>query len=218
MTVDTINVCLPKGGAMEPLCALFENIGFPVDGYHSENRTYRPGLTGLPARAKIMAEKDVAIQVGVGNYDIGFCGTDWVQEHVTRYRAARVHLFKPLGLDKKELHVCTSLNGSLQSVEDLQGMREFVTLVSEYPNIAEGFAIGKRLRKFKIFSAWGSVEAYPPEHADAVILAAYDKDSLREKALHSIRCELESELCLIVNRRSIVEKDLSSVLNFFSDA
>ena len=217
MTVEKISVCLPKGDAMKPLAESLERLSFPVEEYHSKNRTYRPEVRGLPVRAKIMAEKDVAIQIGAGNYDIGFCGTDWIQEHATRYRTTRLFVFKPLGLDKKQLYVCTGLNGSLKSPDDLKKMREFVTIVSEYPNLAENFAIRKRLRKFKVFSAWGSVEGYPPEHADVVILAAYKQENLAKMELHTIGCELESELSLVVNRKSFEEKDLSPVLNFFSD-
>lgn len=217
MSNETISICLPKGGAMKPLAQLFESIGFPVQEYHSKNRTYRPEVKDLPIRAKIMAEKDAAIQVGAGNYDIGFCGTDWVTEHITRYRATNLHIFRRLGLDKKQVYACTGLNGAFRSVEDLKGTGDFVTIISEYPNLAENFAIQKRLRKFKIFSAWGSVEGYPPEHADVVILAAYKEESLRELELHHISCELESELSLIVNRKSLVEKNLSLALDFFSD-
>jgi len=213
---DEISVCLPKGDAMGPLADILEKYRFPVEEYHSENRTYRPPVPGLPVRAKIMAEKDVAIQVAVGNYDAGFCGTDWIQEHTIRYRATKLEMFRPLGLNRKKLYVCTGAGGNLRSTDDLCKTGDFVTIVSEYPNLAENFAIHNRLRKFKIFSAWGSVEGYPPEHADVVILAGYDEDVLRQMGLHKIGCELESELCLIVNRDSFVEKDLSPVLNFFS--
>lgn len=92
-----------------------------------------------------------------------------------------------------------------------------MTIVSEYPNLAENFAIQNKLKKFKIFSAWGSVEGYPPEHADVVLLAAYDKDMLEGMGLHIVSCELESELSMIVNRKRFADKDLSPVLNFFSD-
>lgn len=217
MTVESISVCLPKGDAMKPLAGLFEKLGFPVAEYHSKNRTYRPPVSGLPVRAKIMAEKDVAIQVGAENYDIGFCGTDWIKEHTTRYRSAKLFTFNPLGLDKKCLYACTGANCPLKSVEDLQEIKDFVTIVSEYPNLAENFAIRNRLRKFKIFSAWGSVEGYPPEHADVVILSAYNEETIHQMGLHTVNCELESELSLIVNHKSFVEKNLSPVLNFFSD-
>lgn len=100
---DEISICLPKGDAMKPLAEYLEKLRFPVKEYHSKNRTYRPEVTDLGerVRAKIMAEKDVAIQVAVENYDIGFCGTDWIEEHTVRYRAAKLHVFRQFGLNKK---------------------------------------------------------------------------------------------------------------------
>lgn len=218
MAADTISVCLPKGKSMEPLAGYFEKTGFPVCEYHSNNRTYRPVVDNLPVRAKIMAEKDVAIQVSIGNYDIGFSGLDWIRELTTKYRGSDIHIFKHIGLDQKCIYACTGINGNFNSVDDLHHKNDFVTIVSEYPNLAEHFAIQNRLRKFKIFSAWGSVEAYPPEHSDVILLSAYNPESLLSMGLCKISCELESELTLIVNRKSFIQKGLSTVLRFFSDS
>ncbi|MCP4049794.1 MAG: ATP phosphoribosyltransferase [bacterium] len=217
---DEISMCLPKGGAMEPLAKLLDEVRFPVEDYNSNNRTYRLKIKDLPVnvRAKIMAEKDVAIQIATGNYDIGFCGMYWVQEHTSRYRAAKLHVFKRLGLDKKEVYTCSGLNSDIESVDDLHRTDGFVTIISEYPNLAENFAIRNQLRKFKIFSAWGSVEAYPPEHADLVLIAVDNKDDLHKMGLQPIAHrdrDIESDLCLIVNRKSFVEKNLAPVLEFF---
>ncbi len=218
MAADIISVCLPKGNSMKPLAGYFEKTGFPVCEYHSQNRTYRPAVDNLPVRAKIMAEKDVAIQVSIGNYDIGFSGLDWIRELTTKYRGSDIHIFKHLGLDQKGIYACTGLNGNFNCLQDLHKKNGFITIVSEYPNLAEHFAIQNRLRKFKIFSAWGSVEAYPPEHADVVILSAYEPESLSSMGLCNISCELESELTLIVNRKSFIQKRLYSVLRHFSDS
>ena len=214
---DKISISLPKGEAMASLAKYFEAIGFPVKNYNAQNRTYRPEIKNIPIRAKIMAEKDVAIQVAVGNYDIGFCGTDWIQELRVRYRGTKLHVFKQLDLNRKNLYACTSLKGNLQSVKDLTSRHDFVTIISEYPNLAEDFAIRHRLKKFKIFSAWGRAEAYPPEHADVVILAAYNESALNRIGLHKITKESESALCIVINRKSFLAKDLSNVLQFFSE-
>jgi ATP phosphoribosyltransferase len=218
MVADIISICLPKGNPMKPLDGYFKKTGFPVGEYHSENRTYRPAVGNLPVRAKIMAEKDVPIQVSIGNYDIGFSGLDWIRELTTKYRGSDIHVFKHLGLDQKGVYACTGINGNFDSTLDLHNKNGFINIVSEYPNLAEHFAIQNRLRKFKIFSAWGSVEAYPPEHADVVILSAYNPESLSAMGLCNISCELESELTLIVNRKSFIQKGLSTVLKFFSDS
>lgn len=216
MTVEPISICLAKGSAMAPLADLFRERDFPIDGYHSKNRTYRPEIRGLDARAKIMAEKDVAIQVAAGNYDIGFCGEHWIREHTVKYRASRMKLFRRFGLDKISLYACAGMDADFDSIDDLKKKPDFIDIVSEYQNIAEHFAIENRLRRFRIFPAWGSVEAYPPEHADVVILAAQNREEPERLGLRVLSRVLESELCLVVNNESFVQKDLSTVLRYFN--
>jgi len=213
--IHNISISLPKGDALKPLAGYLETIGFPVSNYTSSNRTYRPEVDGLSVRAKIMAEKDVAIQVAVGNYDIGFCGMDWIRELRVRYQGTKLHIFKQLDINKKNLYTCTSTQSDLHSLKDLAANNAFLTIISEYPNLAEDFAIRHRLKKFKIFSAWGRVEAYPPEHADVVILAAQNQKELNRIGLLKITKELESGLCIVMNRKSFLEKDLSEVIDFF---
>jgi len=220
MTDRKISICLPKGDALQPLAELLETVRFPITEYKAENRTYRPVVTGLPfeVRAKIMAEKDVAIQVSSGNYDIGFCGLHWVSEHKVRYRAAKIHIFKHLGLNPRWFFACVAGDSAIQNIADLKEKDGFITLVSEYPNLAENFAIENRLKKFKIFSVWGSAEAYPPEHAEMAMVCVSGKDALGGMELKTIKGhsgDFLSDLCLVVNRNSFTEKNLSPVLDFF---
>lgn len=217
MSDAVVNVSLPKGEILEPLARLFENVKFPITGYNAKNRTYRPEIKGLPVRAKIMAEKDVAIQVAVENYDIGFCGFDWIKEHAIKYKGTKLHIFKHLHFGRKKIYVCSGNNSGIETMDDLKNKAGYITIVSEYPNIAKNFAIQNRLRKFKIFSAWGSVEAYPPEHADIVILAASDENALKELYLNLLKCELESDVCLVVNKKnSLRKRNIPKILKFFS--
>ena len=216
MKNDLICLALPKGDALSPLSKLLDELKFPIKEYHSKNRTYRPEISGLPLRAKIMAEKDVALQVAAGNYDIGFCGLDWAKEHSIKYRASGLLVYKHLSMLKKDLYLCTGNFGSYKSIEDLQREVNFITIISEYPNLAENFAISSRLKKYKIFSAWGSVESYPHEHADAVLIASTDKNQLEKMGLFIVKHEMASDLCIVANKKSLIEKDLSQVLDFFS--
>jgi ATP phosphoribosyltransferase len=217
MEKQPVSICLPKGSVLEPLAALLNSVDFPISGYTADNRSYRPRIDQMPARAKIMAEKDVAIQVAVGNYDMGCCGLDWITEHAVRYRTTRLHVFKKLGVGKKKIYACSGLGGDIADLTHLAEKSGYLTLVSEYPNLAEDFAIRHKLRKFKVFSAWGSVEAYPPEHADVVILAAKDEASLLEMGLRPLSLELPSQLCLVINKANFVQKDLTGPLAYFSE-
>ena len=182
-TDETICIVLPKGDVMAPLNKLFHDIKFPISHYNSQNRTYRPQIDNLPVQAKIMAEKDIALQVAVNNYDVGFCSKTWIEEHSTKYKATNLHIFRQLQIEKRSVYCCCSASSNEQSINDFTKRKGYVTLVSEYPNLAKTFAIKCKLKKFKIFSAWGSVEAYPPEHADLVVISASNKKLIEDAGL-----------------------------------
>ena len=217
-----ISVCLPKGNVLKPLAKLFNDVSFPIRDYNSNNRSYRPAidisLNDLSVRAKIMAEKDVVIQVAVGNYDIGFCGLDWIKEYTIKYKSSKIKILQTLGLDKRQIHVCCASSENVNIHNSMILINHPVTFVSEYPNICENFAIQKRIKNFKIFASWGSVESYPPENCDLVALSVYDEQDLEKINLKSICLELKSEVCLIANQESFCKKNLSCILDYFAKA
>ncbi|MBF0451395.1 MAG: ATP phosphoribosyltransferase [Candidatus Magnetomorum sp.] len=214
MDNQIISLSLPKGDALPFLSEQLDHINFPLKGYQSDNRTYRPMVEHLPVRAKIMAEKDVALQVAAGNYDIGFCGQDWIQEHIVRFSASRLQILYTMKHSSQALYVCSGNRGNIRTIDDLHSLSDVIEIVSEYPNLAENFAIQNRLKRFKIFSAWGSVEAYPPEHAHVVILKAKDDNDLHQKELFMLEKLFNSDLCLVVNQNAYKEKDLTPVLKY----
>ena len=214
MNNQLISLSLPKGDALPFLAKQLKQIDFPIKGYQSDNRTYRPEVENLPVRAKIMAEKDVALQVAAGNYDIGFCGQDWIYEHSVRFRGTHLQILYPLKHESESVFVCSGKDGNIHNIKDLQSMDDTIEIVSEYPNIAEHFAIKHQLKRFKIFPAWGSVEAYPPEHAHVVILKANNEQELSDKGLIMLSQLLNADVCLVVNQNAYKEKDLRPVLRY----
>jgi ATP phosphoribosyltransferase len=210
-----IGLSLPKGDALPYLSEQLQRIQFPIDGYRSDNRTYRPNVQQqLPVRAKIMAEKDVALQVAAGNYDIGFCGKDWIEEYTVRFSASSLQILFPIGPSSQSVFVCCGSSGNINQLSDLNNICEFIEIVSEYPNLAENFAIRQRLKHFKIFSAWGSAEAYPPEHAHLAILKTNDENMLRKNQLIALQKLFDVNLCLVVNSHAYQSKDLTPVLKY----
>jgi ATP phosphoribosyltransferase len=214
MDNQEIGLSLPKGDALPFLSDKLQEINFPIDGYRADNRTYRPTLNNLPVRAKIMAEKDVALQVAAGNYDIGFCGKDWIEEYTVRFRASNLQILFTIGSANQSVFVCSGSGGNINNLTDLDICTDFIEIVSEYPNLAENFAIYQRLKRFKIFSAWGSAEAYPPEHAHLAILKASDESMLQKNQLIMLEKLFDVNLCLVVNSHAYQSKDLTPVLKY----
>jgi ATP phosphoribosyltransferase len=87
-----------------------------------------------------------------------------------------------------------------------------VRVVSEYPNLAESFALKLRLRRFKVFPVWGAAEVYPPENADVVIILEVSREGLSAKGLMPLATLLSAGALLIANRNSMEQKDLSPIL------
>jgi ATP phosphoribosyltransferase len=88
-----------------------------------------------------------------------------------------------------------------------------VRIVSEYPNIAEQFALNLRLRSFGIYPVWGAAEAYPPENATLALVAGGPDEKHFGNGLKPIAKVLDFSAYLIANRASWQQKDLSEILS-----
>ncbi len=81
---------------------------------------YRLKSTKLPhLSAKIFQEKDIPVQVAVGNYDLGICSLDWVEELLAKYPTSAVLKVADLGYGKGNLYLAASRYGKLSSLQDL---------------------------------------------------------------------------------------------------
>lgn len=211
-----IKIALPKGRFMQDLNALFLSLGLKLNGYDNVSRSYRPSCPSKPELfMKVFQEKDIPIQVAVGNYDLGICGSDWIEELQARYSSVSLIKIKSLGLIKGHIYAAVSLmtpDSRLQN-PDSKGIR----LASEYPNIAEAFALKRHFGKFSVFPLWGSSEVYPPENADIAILPVYNEQNLKSSGLKAFEMISQVEAFLVANSRSWSGKDLSPFLKIFSN-
>jgi ATP phosphoribosyltransferase len=98
----------------------------------------------------------------------------------------------------------------------LRDRSDGLRIVTEYPNLAESFALRRRLRRFRIFSLWGAAESFPPENAELAIIADMSGDNLRRNGLARVETILEGSACLVANRDSLQSKDLGQLLSLLS--
>jgi ATP phosphoribosyltransferase len=211
-----LKVALPKGDLLADTAALLERADWQVAGYTADARLYRlqsgrhPGLS-----AKILNERDIPVQVAVGNYDLGICGADWVRELMVKFRSVAVVKVKDLGYGGDALRLVASPGLGVTSREELTGINTPLRITSEYPNIAESFALEARLRRFSIFGVYGSPGIYPPEHAE---LAIVRNSAGVPGGLVDLGTIWVYGACLIANRRSWGKKNLSELLTPFGEA
>ena len=212
-----VKIALPKGQLQNSTAALFKEAGCAIADYREGSRSYRLRCDSAPDLfLKVFHEKDIAIQVAVGNYDLGICRLGWVDELLSKYRSDAVVKVQDLGYGKRNLYAVASRASGLNSVEALRKYKASVRIVSEYPNLAEAFALKQRLRRFQIFPVWGAAGVYPPENAEVAIVSETSADRLQEQGLVPLATLLESSAYLVANRNSLQNKDLSRLLKALS--
>ncbi|MEW6141941.1 MAG: ATP phosphoribosyltransferase [Chloroflexota bacterium] len=210
-----IRLALPKGRLLASTSDVLSKGGLDFADYAESTRMYSfrsarfPGVT-----AKMFQEKDIPVQVAVGNYDLGICGLDWVEELLARYPASRLVKVADLGYGRTNVYAATRARSPTATRTDtLTSCR----LVSEYPNLAEAYAVSTRLRGFKVFPVWGAAEVYPPESADLIVLREASEAGLAARGLTLVAKLLDSSACLIANADAWERRDLSVVLACFKN-
>ena len=184
-----------------------------LSGYTEGARSYRLKSQRFPGLlAKIFHEKDIPIQVAVGNYDLGICGLDWVEELMVKYPSSALIRLRNLGYGEGALYVVASKSETVSTVEEMQAKKGIIRLASEYPNLTESFALKNRLRRFSIFPLWGAAEAYPPESAELALVAGRPGEEIFNHDLVPLSNVLSFNACLIVNKSSWEKEDLSEIL------
>jgi len=208
-----LKLALPKGQILQETSTLLHRSGLEVSGYDEQSRSYRPECRSLPnAFLKVFHEKDIPIQVAVGNYDLGICGQDWVDELLAKYPSSALVKIQDLGYGRKDLCMAASKTAGIKSIDKLNGRAENIRIATEYPNLAEAFALSRRFKRFAIFPLWGGAEAYPPESADLALISE-TPDNPVNRDLVSIGTVLQSRAYLIAHRPSWESKDMSPLLD-----
>jgi ATP phosphoribosyltransferase len=213
-----IKLALPKGSLLTETTAIFERADWGLIGYHEGARSYRLSSQRFPElSAKMFNEKDIPIQVAVGNYDLGICGLDWVEELLVKYPSSALVKVKDLGYGDGTLYMMAAGCGEIANIEELATKWDIIRIASEYPNLAEWFAAHTRLRRFSIYPLWGAAEAYPPENADLALLPMKTGGKVLNHGLAPIRKVLDFNAYLVANRYSLKAKDMAEILASITD-
>ncbi len=197
-----IRLALPTGDLRNDTAALLDASGAGIPDYAAGSRALRFPMLGDDAIARVFREKDIPVQVALGNYDIGICNLSWVEELTQRFPNHDIVRIRDLGYGAHRLWLATAGDTAEASVR----------IVSEYPNIAETIARRLRLPRYRVFAVAGAAEAYPPEDADIALISAPTADAVAAHGLRSAGEVLRSSAWLIANRRSLASKDLFPLL------
>jgi ATP phosphoribosyltransferase len=209
-----IRIALPKGRLLNETAKLASEAGWQLSDYSEGARLYHMTSSRFPElAAKILHEKDIPIQVAMGNYDIGICGLDWIQELLMKYPASGLVKLKDLGYGALELYLAAARSSPFTDLAKVSSRDRVISIASEYPSLAESLALNCRFKRFNIFPVWGAVEIYPPENADLVLLPFRTGQEMATGDLVPVVKVLSSTAYLIANKTSWENKDLTEVLS-----
>lgn len=208
----SLKIALPKGWLLAETAELLKEAGWGIEGYNARMRHYRLQSSSYPELGiKVFQEKDIPIQVAVGNYDLGICGLDWVEELLVKYPSSDIVKVADLGYGEGALYAAARSEGMIAE-------KGLIRIASEYPNLAESFAEQLRLKRFSVLPLWGAAEVYPPENAELVILSSRKKKELADSGLIRVGKLVELRAYLIANRDSLRKKDMTQVLSSITDS
>ncbi|MBN1176053.1 MAG: ATP phosphoribosyltransferase [Dehalococcoidales bacterium] len=208
-----MKLALPKGRLLRKTAAILQRAGWGLDEYTSNMGFYRPQSQKFSdVLIRVFHEKDIPVQIAMGNYDLGICCLDWIEELLAKYPSSDIIKVQDLQYGVGALYVAAAT-----VPEDLRQNGTPVRIASEYSNLAEAYALRKRMSRFSIFPVWGAAEAYPPENADMVLIPARTGAALADCGMVPVSRMLDFSAFLIANKRSWETKELDKLVTSICD-
>ena len=204
----SIRVALPRGDLRAPLSDHLLAAGFIVPGYGEAVRSYRFEVEDRwGVQVRVFADKDIPIQVALGQYDVGIGSRTWIDELLVRYPRDSIVPLRRLDIPAPTL-VFVGERG--RTLADLAS-GGVVRVATEFPNLTQRSMTWMRMPNYRLFEVWEQAEAWPPEDAELAVCAptaAAAADGL------SVVGEVHrGGAWLIANKRSLERRDLSEALD-----
>lgn len=191
-----IKLAIPnKGRIAKAIRALLEKTGLeiPENGRKLFVNTNNPGIQIVYARAA-----DIPLYVESRAADIGITGEDMVEES-----GAQVKRWLPLEIGRCQVAVAAPLQSGIRSPKDYP---KTIRVATKLPQIAQRYFKSKGI-DCKTIRLSGATELAPSLGiADVIVDQVSTGTTLAANGLDLVDTIMESQLCLIANERSLVEK------------
>ena len=208
-----VRIALPRGDLRSILALMLSDIDFQVPDYDSGSRALRFNVDGHEdSTVRVFSDRDIPIQVALGNYDLAICSRTSIDELLTRYPQESIVPLKRLDVEMdKDISEQPRLvlAGSANSNIDLLATDMVSTITTEFPNIALRFLTELRARNYRILDVWAKPESWPPEDA---MFAIAERAAVLKEGLKVIARVHDGGVWLIANKRSLSHKNLSGPL------
>ena len=185
-----VRFAIPKGRMEAGVGRLLADAGM---GVSSTARDYRPAIARDGFDVKVLKPRAIVEMLGTGARDLGFAGTDWVEE-----TGADLVELLDTGLDRVKV-VAAAPAGIL--VDGALPKRPLV-IASEYMGLAERW-IKARGMSATLLRSYGATEVLPPEDADCIVDNTATGSTLAANNLSIVDELLESSTRLYASRRAM---------------
>ncbi len=203
---DLVRVALPRGDLRDGLAERL------AGGRLRAGRLWRR-LARLPLRGarpavvlvRVFSERDIPIQVALGQYDLGITRRAWVDELLVRYAQDSIVRLRALDVGAERLVLAGPPGADVARLASAGAVR----VATEYPHLAGRYLNRLRVPSYRLFEVWGQAQAWPPEDADLAVVPERDIAAEQLSALATVH---SGPAFLIGNRRSLATRDLRAAL------
>ena len=206
-----IKLALPRGSIQKNVADILTDLSIDIPDYNAANRVYSYEFNNInDAVARSFAEKDIPIQVALGNYDLGIVTSWWVDELLIKYPHLSIENLLSFNDSVSTLYSTTSHEKNMLN----DNLDEHI-IITEFPNITTDYLYANRATNYRVFEAWGNPENWL--HGDASI-AILPEEKLTDK-IQVIDTIYQGGLLLIGNRKklkNIKESKLFKLLNEYN--
>jgi ATP phosphoribosyltransferase len=209
----TIKIALPTGDARAAVGEMMQHIGLDIEAYRLSSRQLRATVAAEDITVRVFRERDIPIQVALGNYHLGICSDVWLSELQARFPLQRLVRVGSLPGPRSEVWLCAAEGSGAAAAQmppgpALSGAR----IATELPNMADLVATHTRIPGYHLISAYGSADAYAPEDAELVLLPVADAAGLRAKGMVPLHRLLAGGMALVANGDALAGTDLGRLL------
>ena len=186
--MKTLKIAIQKSGRLnEKSVELLKNCGLDFENYKS---SLISPVSNFPLEILFLRDDDIPEYVQDGIADLGIVGENVIEE-----TEVNVNYLQRLGFGKCSLKIAVPNNGTITSLEDLNGK----SIATTYPNILNKFLAEKNIQS-EIRTISGSVEISPGLGlADAICDLVSTGGTLKSNGLKPFADVMSSEAILICN-------------------
>ena len=203
-----IKLALPRGSIQKDVAHIFDQLSIQMPDYNPANRVYTYQFDNVDdVTARSFAEKDIPIQVALGNYDLGIVTSWWVDELLIKYPYLSVENLMHLSEPNSILYSAISKN----NIPLNDSLDEHI-VVTEFPNITADYLYANRTSNYRIFEVWGNPETWLNGDASMAILP---EEKINEN-INIVDSIYKGSLVLIGNKKNIEKTKASNLFKFLN--